>query len=187
MKKGKIHSCVLTRVSTKMEVQLSSLQFQNDTLIEYVKKQKDEIFDENLDVFSDQVTGTKIYKGNKNDQGFDTLMRLLNISISDYDTQDFTKVSIEFDKTKDDNNNSKDNTNNSTIDEQDNLMQYTIEYINEQHLREIISEREKYFQPLNSGMIHFRELKGKDEKKKMKELSLYTKKTKVQVQQEMTV
>lgn len=100
MNKKKIRSCVLTRVSTKMEVQLSSLKFQNDTLIDFVKKQKDEIFDEKLDVFSDQVTGTKIFKGNNNDQGFDTLMRLLNITISDYDCKDFTKVSIEFDKTK---------------------------------------------------------------------------------------
>lgn len=96
----KLRVAILTRVSTKMEVQDSSLLYQNDTLIDYVKRQKNFIFDESKDVYSDRVSGTKIHKNNQNDQGYDVLMERLNISISDINSKDFAKVSIEIDKTK---------------------------------------------------------------------------------------
>lgn len=91
-----INSCLVTRVSTLLESQDSSLEYQKNVLCEFIKQQENENFNPDTDIFEDRVSGTKINRGEKSD--FNRLMELLGFKIIDNSKGDFIEVSITADK-----------------------------------------------------------------------------------------
>lgn len=100
MKNEKIRVAYLGRVSTKLESQKSSLVNQKDIIVDLIKNNQNELFDEENDCYEDMVSGVKLYKGNNKVKGFDELMKLLNFEIVDDNNANFTELKIKASKTK---------------------------------------------------------------------------------------
>jgi len=90
-----INACLISRVSTLMETQDSSIQYQNDILADFILKQPNEHFNPDTDIFSDRVSGTKIDRKNSD---FNKLMTLLGFKIIDTSKGDVIELSIKADK-----------------------------------------------------------------------------------------
>lgn len=92
----KINSCLISRVSTLLESQDTSLEYQKSILCDFIKQQENENFNPDTDIFEDRVSGTKIDRGSKSD--FNKLMELLGFKIKDNSKGDFIEISITADK-----------------------------------------------------------------------------------------
>lgn len=91
-----INSCLVTRVSTLLESQDSSLEYQKNVLCDFIKQQPNESFNPDTDIFADRISGTKIFRGENSD--FNKLMELLGFKIVDNSKGDFIEISIVADK-----------------------------------------------------------------------------------------
>lgn len=95
----KKRACLLKRVSTTAESQDSSYINQEKQLVDLILKDE-VVFDPKKDIFEDKFTGTKIQRKNKNNNGFDRLMELLNIEIVDSSNKDEIELSVKTNKSK---------------------------------------------------------------------------------------
>lgn len=86
-----IYSCLISRVSTNMKSQDSSIEYQNDVLTDFILKQPNEHFNPKTDIFSDRISGTKIDRKNSD---FNRLMKLLGFEIVDTSKGDVIELSI---------------------------------------------------------------------------------------------
>ena len=74
----KKRTALICRVSTKSEEQKSSIEYQKDSLVKYIKGRDDLEFFESTDIFSDQFSGKTIDRKNTN---FEKLMKSLGFKI----------------------------------------------------------------------------------------------------------